>query len=398
MATKRDYYEVLGVAKGTSAEELKKAYRKLAVKYHPDKNPGDKTAEEKFKELGEAYDVLSDEQKRAAYDRFGHQAFAGPGGAGPRGGGGGGFSGGGGFHDPFDIFREVFGSQGGAAGGGGAGGIFEQFFGGAAGGRPDKEGKQRGADLRYDLQITLEEAARGVEKEIEVSKLDPCGTCNGSGAEAGSKAITCPQCNGRGQVVSSRGFFQVSQTCPRCRGTGQVVERPCRKCGGEGRTEQTSRIKLRIPAGIEDGSRLRSVRNGEAGIRGGAPGDLYVVIHVKEHPVFERDAEALFCEVPLSFTAAALGGELEVPTLGGKANVKIPAGTQSGTVFKLRGKGMPVLNSSHYGDLMVRIIVEVPTKLNGEQRKKLEELAALMGEENRPLHQSFFEKAKGFFS
>lgn len=394
MATKRDYYEVLGVPKGSSAEELKKAYRKLAVKYHPDKNPGDKTAEDKFKELGEAYDVLSDPDKRSAYDRFGHQAFAGPGGAGPRGGGG---MGGGGFHDPFDIFREVFGASGGG-GGGGAGGIFEQFFGGAAGGRADRDGKQRGSDLRYDLQITLEEAAHGVEKEIEVSKLDSCGTCSGSGAEAGSKAVTCPQCSGRGQVVSSRGFFQVSQTCPRCRGTGQVVERPCRKCGGEGRTEQTSRIKLRIPPGIEDGSRLRSVRNGEAGIRGGSPGDLYVVIHIKEHAVFERDAEALFCEVPLSFTAAALGGELEVPTLGGKANLKIPAGTQSGTVFKLRGKGMPVLNSSHMGDLMVRVVVEVPTKLNGEQRKKLEELAELMGDENRPLHQSFFEKAKEFFS
>ncbi|MEQ1859330.1 MAG: molecular chaperone DnaJ [Chthoniobacteraceae bacterium] len=397
MSAKRDYYEILGVPKNTSAEDLKKAYRKLAVKYHPDKNPGDKTAEDKFKELGEAYDVVSDPDKRAAYDRFGHQAFAGPGGAGPRGGP----PGGGGFHDPFDIFREVFGSSGGAGGGGaGAGGIFEQFFGGAAGGggRADREGRQRGSDLRYDLQITLDEAARGVEKEIEVSKLDGCSTCNGSGAEAGSKAVTCPQCSGRGQVVSARGFFQVSQTCPRCRGTGQVVERPCRKCGGEGRTEQSSRIKLRIPPGIEDGSRLRSVRNGEAGIRGGSPGDLYVVIHVKEHPIFERDGEALFCEVPLGFTVAALGGEMEVPTLGGKANVKIPAGTQSGTVFKLRAKGMPVLNSSHHGDLMVRVVVEVPTKLNAEQRGKLEELAAIMGEENRPLHRSFFEKAKGFFS
>lgn len=392
MASKRDYYEVLGVSKGVSAEELKKAYRKLAVKHHPDKNPDDPTAEEKFKEIGEAYDVLSDGDKRAAYDRFGHQAFAGPGGGARAGAGG--F--GGGFHDPFDIFREVFGASGGG-GGAGAGGIFEQFFGGG-GGRADREGRQRGSDLRYDLQISLEEAARGVEKEIEISKLDTCGTCSGSGAEAGSRAITCPQCGGRGQVVSSRGFFQVSQTCPKCRGTGQVVERPCRKCGGEGRSEQTSRIKLRIPAGIEDGSRLRSVKNGEAGIRGGQPGDLYVVIHLKEHAVFEREGENLYCEVPVSFTVAALGGELEVPTLGGKANVKIPAGTQSGTVFKLRNKGMPVLNSSHTGDLMVRVFVEVPTKLNGEQRTKLHEFANLMGEENSPLHQSFFEKAKGFFS
>ena len=393
MAGKRDYYEVLEVTKSVTAEEIKKSYRKLAVKFHPDKNPGDKSSEDKFKELGEAYDVLSDPEKRAAYDRFGHQAFAG-GGGGPRGGGGG-F--GGGFHDPFDIFREVFGASG-QAGAGGAGGIFEQFFGGAGGGRNDREGRQRGSDLRYDLQITLEEAAHGVEKEIEVAKLDACGTCNGSGAESGSKAVTCPQCGGRGQVVSSRGFFQVSQTCPRCRGTGQVVERPCRKCGGEGRTEQTSRIKLRIPAGIEDGSRLRSVRNGEAGIRGGQPGDLYVVIHLKEHAVFEREAEALFCEVPLPFTVAALGGELAVPTLEGRANVKIPAGTQSGTVFKLRGKGMPILNSSQQGDLMVRVVVEVPTKLNAEQRTKLHEFSALMGEENSPMRQSFFEKAKGFFS
>ena len=392
MASKRDYYEILGVSKGTSAEDIKKAYRKLAVKFHPDKNPDDPSAEDKFKEIGEAYDVLGDPDKRAAYDRFGHAAFAGPGG-GARGGAGG-F--GGGFHDPFDIFREVFGASGGG-GGAGAGGIFEQFFGGS-GGRADREGRQRGSDLRYDLQISLEEAAKGIEKEIEISKLDTCGTCNGSGAEAGSRAITCPQCGGRGQVVSSRGFFQVSQTCPKCRGTGQVVERPCRKCGGEGRSEQTSRIKLRIPAGIEDGSRLRSVKNGEAGIRGGQPGDLYVVIHLKEHTVFEREGENLYCEVPVSFTVAALGGELEVPTLGGRANVKIPTGTQSGTVFKLRNKGMPVLNSSHTGDLMVRVFVEVPTKLNAEQRAKLAEFANLMGEENSPLHQSFFEKAKGFFS
>src|SRR5262245_22367693 len=272
MASKRDYYEVLGVAKGTGAEEIKKAYRKLAVKFHPDKNPDDPSAEEKFKELGEAYDVLSDAEKRAAYDRFGHAAFA-QGTAGPRGGAGG-------FHDPFDIFREVFGS-----GGGGAGGIFEQFFGGGGGQRADREGKPRGSDLRYDMQIGLEEAAFGCDKEIEVSKLEGCTACNGTGAEQGSRAVTCPQCGGRGQVISSRGFFQVSQTCGRCRGTGTVIERPCRKCGGEGRAEMTSRIKLKIPPGIEDGSRLRSSRNGEAGIRGGPPGDLYVVIHIKEHEV-----------------------------------------------------------------------------------------------------------------
>lgn len=386
MATKRDYYEILEITRTATGEEIKKSYRRLAVKYHPDKNPGDHTAEEKFKELGEAYDVVSDEQKRAAYDRYGHAAFQG--GAGARGGGGAG----GGFHDPFDIFREVFG----ASGGGGAGNIFEQFFGGG-GQRTDREGRQRGSDLRYDLQVELEEAAKGVEKEIEVSKLEACPTCSGSGAESGSKAVLCPSCAGRGQVVSSRGFFQVSQTCSRCRGTGQVIERPCRKCGGEGRAELSSRVKLRIPAGIEDGSRLRSVRNGEAGIRGGPPGDLYVVIHVKEHEIFEREGEHLFCEVPVSFTAAALGSEMEVPTLDGRASVKIPPGTQSGTVFKMRGKGMPILNSAARGDLMVRAIVEVPTKLNADQRKKLEEFAELMGEDNAPLRKTFFDKAKDFF-
>jgi molecular chaperone DnaJ len=384
MATKRDYYEILEVQKTAAGEEIKRSYRKLAVKYHPDKNPGDHAAEEKFKELGEAYDVLIDPDKRAAYDRFGHAAFAQ--GAGARGGGMGGF------HDPFDIFKEVFGAAG---GGGGAGGIFEQFFGG--GQKTDRDGKQRGADLRYDLQIKLEEAAFGCEKEIEVEKLESCSQCNGTGAEAGSRAVTCRDCNGRGQVISSRGFFQVSQTCPRCRGTGQVIERPCRKCAGEGRVEAPSRIKLKIPPGIEDGSRLRSMRNGEAGIRGGPHGDLYVVIHVKEHEVFEREGENLFCEVPVSFTTAALGGEIRVPTLEGQADLKIPAGTQGGSVFKMPKRGMPILNSTARGDLMVRLLVEVPTRLNAEQKRKLEEFAELMGEDNAPLHKSFFEKAKEFF-
>ena len=247
------------------------------------------------------------------------------------------------------------------------------------------------------MQIRLEEAAFGCDKEIEVSKLETCDVCNGSGAESGSRAVSCRDCGGRGQVISSRGFFQVSQTCPRCRGTGQVIERPCRKCSGEGRMEAASRIKLKIPAGIEDGSRLRSMRNGEAGMRGGPPGDLYVVMHIKEHEVFEREESNLFCEVPVSFSVAALGGELNVPTLEGQAQLKIPAGTQSGTAFKLRGKGMPSLNAHSRGDLIVRVAVEVPTRLNAEQRKKLEEFAALMGEENTPLHKSFFEKAKEFF-
>ncbi|MEI7958535.1 MAG: molecular chaperone DnaJ [Verrucomicrobiota bacterium] len=380
--TKRDYYEVLGVSKSAPADEIKKAYRKLAVKHHPDKNPGDHTAEEKFKELGEAYDVLMDDNKRAAYDRMGHAAFA-QGTAGPRGGGGAG-----GFHDPFDIFREVFGA--------GGGGVFEQFFGG--GGGSQGEAHQRGSDLRYDLQIRLEEAAFGCEKEIEINKLDACKKCNGSGAEPGSKVTTCPTCRGRGQVIASRGFFQVAQTCPTCRGTGQTISNPCKACGGEGRAEARSRIKLKIPAGIEDGARLRSSRNGESGVRGGPPGDLYVVIHIKEHEVFEREEDNLYCEVPVRFTTAALGGEVSVPTLEGKAALKIPAGTQSGTVFKLRGKGVPTLSSSQRGDLMVRVLVEVPSKLDAEQRKKLEEFAELCGDENTPIHKSFFEKAKEWFS
>jgi molecular chaperone DnaJ len=375
MATikKRDYYEVLGVERTASSEEVKRAYRKLAVQFHPDKNPDDAQAEEKFKELGEAYDVLMDGDKRAAYDRFGHAAFS-QGGASFRGN----------FHDPFDIFREVF---------GGGGGIFESFFGG---GVSTEDGK-RGSDLRYDMQITLEEAAFGAEKEIEVRKLDTCGKCNGSGAEPGSRTISCPTCGGRGQVISARGFFQVSQTCPRCRGLGEILEKPCQQCQGEGRLEKPTRIKLTIPPGISNGSRLRSSGNGEAGIRGGPHGDLYVVIHVKEHKIFQRDGDDLYCEVPIAFAAAALGGEIAVPTLQGKANLKVPAGTQTGQMFKFRGKGMVNINGRSHGDLVIRVIVEVPTRLNAQQRQKLEEFANLCGEENTPLHKSFFERAKEFF-
>jgi molecular chaperone DnaJ len=247
------------------------------------------------------------------------------------------------------------------------------------------------------MEITLEEAAFGVEKEIEIRKLDTCDKCAGTGAEPGSRTITCPSCGGRGQVISSRGFFQVSQTCPRCRGAGKIVDKPCRGCDGEGRVEKPSRIKLKIPAGISTGSRLRSSRNGEAGIRGGPQGDLYVVIHVQEHSVFQRDEDNLYCEVPIPFTMAALGGDVDVPTLEGKANVKVPAGTQSGQMFRLRGKGVINVNGRDRGDLMARLIVEVPTRLNGEQRQKLEEFALLCGEENTPIRKSFFERAKEFF-
>jgi molecular chaperone DnaJ len=375
MATtnKRDYYEVLGVERTATFEDVKRAYRKLAVKFHPDKNPDDPHAEEKFKEIGEAYDVLMDGDKRAAYDRFGHAAFSQ--GASFRGG----------FHDPFDIFREVF---------GGGGGIFETFFGG---GGISSEDSQRGSDLRYDMQITLGEAAFGAEKEIEVRKLDTCGKCSGTGAEPGSRAISCPTCGGRGQVISSRGFFQVSQTCPRCRGLGEILDKPCPQCQGEGRLEKPTRIKLTIPPGISSGSRLRSTGNGEAGVRGGPRGDLYVVIHVKEHKIFQRDGDNLYCDVPIAFSSAALGGEVAVPTLQGKATLKVPAGTQTGQVFKFRGKGMVNINGRSHGDLMVRVIVEVPTKLNAQQRQKLEEFANLCGEENTPLRKSFFDRAKEFF-
>ncbi|MEY2527247.1 MAG: molecular chaperone DnaJ [Verrucomicrobiota bacterium] len=371
---KRDYYEVLGVKREATFEEVKRSYRQLAVKYHPDKNPDDPGAEEKFKEIGEAYDVLMDGDKRAAYDRFGHGAFQ----------QGGGF-GRGGFHDPFDIFREVF---------GGGGGIFETFFGGEA---TRSEDRQRGSDLRYDMQITLEEAAFGVEKEIEIRKLGTCDKCEGTGAEPGSRIINCPSCGGRGQVISSRGFFQVSQTCPRCRGAGKIIDKPCRSCEGEGRVEKATRVKLKIPAGISTGSRLRSSRHGEAGIRGGPQGDLYVVVHVKEHSVFQREEDNLYCDVPIPFTTAALGGEADVPTLEGKADVKVPAGTQSGQVFRLRGKGITNVNGRDRGDLMARLIVEVPSHLNSEQRQKLEEFASLCGDENAPMRRSFFERAKEFF-
>ncbi|GAB4253739.1 MAG: molecular chaperone DnaJ [Candidatus Methylacidiphilales bacterium] len=386
-ATKRDYYEVLGVSKSATAEEIKKAYRKLAVKYHPDKNPGDKAAEEKFKELGEAYEVLSDEQKKAAYDRYGHSAF-GPGGMASPGAGGAR----GGFHDPFDIFREVF---GGSAGGGG--GIFDEIFGDPFGGS-GRSNRSRGSDLRYDLEISLEEAIRGCEKEITIRKLDTCEACGGSGAAPGSKTITCPTCGGHGKIAMSRGLFSVTQTCPRCHGAGVIIEKPCAQCGGEGRVEKTSKIKLKIPPGVETGSRLRSSGQGEGGIRGGTPGDLYVVIHVKEHPLFVRDGNDLHCDVPISFVKACLGGELHVPTIEGLAVIKIPPGTPSGKTFRLRGKGVPDLRHHSNGDLHVRVYVEVPAKLTSEQRRKLEEFAAVCDGGTSAEEQSFFERAKRFFA
>jgi molecular chaperone DnaJ len=382
MANKRDYYEVLGVSKTATQEEIKKAYRKLAVKYHPDKNPGDATAEDKFKELSEAYDVLSDEQKRAAFDRYGHAAFAG-GAGGPPGG-----------HDPFDIFREVFGG----AGGGGAGDIFETFFGGGGGRRSRRsDGPQRGGDLRYGLEITLEEAAKGMERELEYERLVGCKKCSGSGSKSGSGTKQCRTCGGVGQVVSSRGFFQVQQTCPECMGTGQMISDPCSDCGGTGRTKERTKITIKIPAGIDEGSRVRFTGDGEAGVRGGPNGDLYVVVQIKAHDVFERDGHDLHCAVPLSYPIAALGGELSVPTLQGKANVKIPAGTQNGATFRLKNQGIKHLNSDRKGDLYVHVKIAVPTKLTQEQKDKLAEFAKVLGENHSPMHESFLDKAKRFF-
>lgn len=378
--TQRDYYEILGVSRGASDEEIKKAYRKLAVKFHPDKNPGDKSAEEKFKELGHAYEVLNDPQKRAAYDQYGHAAFDARARAGR---GGGGF--GGGFHDPFEVFREVF---------GGGGSIFDEFFGGQ---RHDPTQPQRGEDLRYDLEISFEEAALGCEREITVNKPERCDACEGSGVEAGSKTRTCPQCHGRGQIISSRGIFSIAQTCPHCQGAGRVVDRPCQPCRGSGRRERPSKIKLRIPAGVDTGARLRSSGNGASGLRGGPPGDLYVVLHVREHEIFQREGDDLLCEVPVSLVQATLGAEIEVPTLDGKSVIKIPAGTQPGTLFRLKGKGVNSLQGYGHGDLHVRINVEVPTRLTGAQKAKLEEFAALCDENVNPISKSFFEKARNLF-
>ncbi|MDA7629928.1 molecular chaperone DnaJ [Akkermansiaceae bacterium] len=380
----KDFYDVLGVSKGADQGDIKKAYRKAAMKHHPDQNPDDPKAEEKFKEIGAAYEALGDEDKRAAYDRYGHAAFEGGSGGGGRGGS----------HDPMDIFSQVF-------GGGGGGSMFDDLFGGGGGrrGGGGASAKKRGSDLRYDLELSLEEAASGVEKELEIEKSASCSTCSGTGSKSkGGGAKTCSTCGGRGAVARQAGIFIQQSTCPECRGAGQVISDPCGDCSGEGRRQEAERVSIRIPAGVDDGTRLRSTGKGDAGLRGGPAGDLYVFLHLREHEIFQRDSEELFCEVPLPFSTAALGGELEVPTLTGPATIKVPAGTQGGTTFRLRDRGMPTLSGrGGKGALNIEVQVEVPTKLNREQKEKLTEFTESIGEKNSPMQESFFEKAKGFF-
>lgn len=376
--SKRDYYEVLGVARNASAAELKKAYRRLAMKYHPDRNTGDEAAEaeQKFKEAKEAYEVLSDEQKRAAYDQFGHAGVSGTG----AGGGPGGFGAGGASFS--DIFSEAFG---------------DIFGGGRGGGGPRVN---RGSDLRYDLELSLEDAVSGSDVKVRIPTLVSCTSCGGSGAKEGSSVKTCATCQGAGQVRMQQGFFAVQQTCPSCHGKGTVIEDPCPDCRGHGRVQEHKTLSVKVPAGVDTGDRIRLAGEGEAGENGGPPGDLYVQIRVKSHPIFERDDADLYCEVPIPFTTAALGGELEVPTLEGKVKLKIPGGTQTGKMFRMRGKGVKPVRGSAVGDLLCRVIVETPVNLHEEQKellRKLDESLQGGGSKHSPHASSWLDKAKSFF-
>ena len=377
---KRDYYDVLGLAKGASADEIKKAYRKKAKELHPDRNADNPKAEEQFKEANEAYDVLKDADKKAAYDRFGHAAFEngmGGGGGGRPGGGQGDFASA--FSDVFDdLFGEFMGGQRGAGGGG-------------------RQRAARGSDLRYNLRVSLEEAFSGLQKTIQVPTSIQCDACEGSGAEGGAEPTTCPTCSGMGKVRAQQGFFTVERTCPTCSGVGQIIKNPCRKCGGQGRVERDRSLSVNIPAGVETGTRIRLGGEGEAGMRGGPPGDLYIFIEVAGHEIFEREASDLFCRVPVSMATAALGGDIEVPTIdGGRSRVKIPEGSQSGRQMRLRGKGMPALRGSGSGDMFIELAVETPVNLTQKQRELLQEFEAL-SEENNPESQSFFKSVKGFW-
>ncbi|MCR9150840.1 MAG: molecular chaperone DnaJ [Rhodobacteraceae bacterium] len=374
---KRDYYDVLGIARGASAEEIKKAYRGKAKELHPDRNKDNPDAEAQFKDVNEAYEVLKDADKKAAYDRFGHAAFEGGmgGGGGPRGQS----YGGGDFASAFsDVFEDLFGD----------------FMGGRGGGRSRA---QRGSDLRYNLRVTLEEAFRGAQKTINVPTSVGCTACGGSGAEGGAEPATCPTCSGMGKVRASQGFFTVERTCPTCAGAGQIVKNPCRSCQGAGRVEKERTLSVNIPAGVETGTRIRLAGEGEAGLRGGPTGDLYIFIEVKEHALFQRDGVTLYCRVPVSITAAALGGEVEVPTIdGGRSRVKIPVGAQTGKQMRLRGKGMPALRGGGAGDMLIELAVETPVNLTPRQKELLREFERL-SEDNNPEGSSFFSKVRGFW-
>ena len=371
--SKRDYYEVLGVDKSAGEREIKKAYKKLAMKYHPDRTQGNKELEEKFKEIQEAYEVLTDGQKRAAYDQYGHP------GVDPNRGGAG-FGGGADFGDIFgDVFGDIFG-----------------------GGRGRQSRARQGADLRYNLEMSLEEAVRGKEVEIRVPTLVACDSCHGSGAKKGTSPKTCPTCHGQGQVQMRQGFFAVQQTCPTCSGRGKIISDPCNECHGQGRKEQTKTLSVKVPAGVDTGDRIRLSGEGEAGESGAPAGDLYVQVHVRDHDIFTRDGNNLYCEVPLSFTTAALGGELQVPTLDGKVKLKVSPETQTGRMFRLRGKGVKSVRSGAIGDLLCKVVVETPVNLSSKQKELLKELDESMGKgtdaaKHRPKEQGFFDGVKKFF-
>jgi molecular chaperone DnaJ len=369
---KQDFYETLGVAKTADAEDLKRAYRKLAMQYHPDRNAGDKSAEQKFKDISEAYDVLKDDQKRAAYDRFGHAAFE----NGSRGPGdfAGGFSGG--FAD-----------------------IFEEMFGAMGGGRRSQTGPSRGSDLRYNLEVSLEDAFRGRQTTIRVATFVHCDSCKGSGAEAGSRPTTCRTCQGHGRVRAQQGFFTIERTCPTCQGAGQTIDKPCKSCGGQGRVRREKTLSVNIPPGVEDGTRIRLAGEGEVGQRAAAPGDLYIFVSIAQHSLFQRDGANIFCRVPIPFTTAALGGSIEVPTVeGNRTRVAVPAGTQSGHQFRLRGKGMTVLRSAVRGDMYIQAVVETPVNLTKRQQELLREFEK-EGESGKtnPESEGFFARVKEFF-
>ena len=372
---KRDFYDVLGVSRGASAEELKKAYRAKAKELHPDRNTSDPNAESQFKEVNEAYDILKDDNKKAAYDRYGHAAFEGGGGGAGRG-------------QPQGDFASAFSD------------VFEDLFGDFMGGRGGGGGRsraQRGSDLRYNLRVSLEEAFKGAQKTINVPTSVACEVCKGTGAEGGAEPATCPTCSGVGKVRAQQGFFTVERTCPTCSGAGQIVKNPCRTCGGAGRTEKERALSVNIPAGVETGTRIRLAGEGEAGMRGGPTGDLYIFIEVKEHALFQRDGVHLFCRVPVAMSTAALGGEVEVPSIdGGKARVKVPPGSQTGKQMRLRAKGMPALRGGGTGDMLIELAVETPVNLTARQRDILREFEKL-SEENNPEGTTFFSKVKGFW-